>query len=551
MSELDPTSGPRPADPSPSPVEVGAEVGGWTVGARYEVRGDLHLHLAASPEPMRIAVWRYRGFEPLPRFLEQLRADAEAWGAFHTEDGSMAPVVPTVDVARIVGQMVFYWAQEDPRGPTLATRLEQNTALSPGFAVDVARQLGAALVEIHARGLVHGDLDPHNVHLAGSLDFVRLAWGGLATRLERAGVDVGRGRGRGLAEVAPEVLMGRPPTQRSDLYALAALTFRMLAGQPPWLVRRNGPLPGVTADDPLPPLPEWVVSPIPDLLAIALQRDPDLRPASVADWCDRLAQAASAVELLPAPPGTWAPPEHGGVQPTPPTVNRTLSPMERLMAPDPALANTPPTAHGYLPGAAPTPIPGVRSVVPALARSATPALSASTGVTTLPPPERVVPPPPRAPAGPQLAPYALGSMMVVGFTAVLAAILCGLPFGRAPTPQPPAPPIVIQAAPPAPTALSAPVATQVTLYSDPASADVLRDGQRVGVTPMAVDLPAEGEPPLQFELRKAGHRTRTVEVGWSADPQDVKVELPSVRPAEVPPPVAEPPSDELPALRQR
>jgi serine/threonine protein kinase len=545
---------PRPVD-NPSPVESGAAIGGWTVGSRIDVRGDVHLHLSAAPDTLRVAVWRYRGYEPLPRFLEQLRRDAAAWGAFRTSDGRLGAVVPTVDVARIPGQMVFYWAQEDPRGPSLASRLDQSTLLAPAFALDVARQLGAALEEIHGRGLVHGDLDPSNVHLAGSLDLVRLAWGGLASRLERAGIDVGRGKTRSLAEVAPEVLMGAVPGPRSDLYGLAALTFRMLAGQPPWLVRRSGPVPGVTDDNPLPPLPEWVVSPLPELLAIALQRDPNRRPDSVGDWCDRLAQAAAAVEAMPAPPGSWAPPDDE-LQPTPPTVTRTLSPMERLMAPDPALSNTPPGSM------APTPLPGVRSVVPALGRTATPM------VTSLPPPERTPPPPslraPQAPSvrrprpsTPALAPFALGSMMIVGFTAVLAAVLCSGPFARAPGPPAAIPvPVVISGQPPAAASAAPAAAPQIMLYSDPATADVLRDGERVGVTPMAVTLPGPDEAPLRLELRKAGFRARAVEIGHGSE--DVVEHLAPLQPASsqsapqpgAPQPVIDLPAD-LPPLRPR
>ncbi|MEZ4234898.1 MAG: protein kinase [Myxococcota bacterium] len=527
-------------------------MGGWTAGARYDIRGDVHLHQSAPPDELRFAVWRYRGYEPLPRFLELLRADAEAWGAFRNADGRLSPVVPTVDVARLVGQMVFYWAQEDPRGPSLASRLDQATALSPAFAIDVARQVGAALSEIHAQGLVHGDLDPANVHLAGNLDFVRLAWGGLASRLERAGVDVGRGHGRGLAEVAPEVLLGRTPRVRADVYGLAALTYRMLAGQPAWLVRKNGPLPGVTSEDPLPPLPEWVVSPLPEILAIGLQRDPDRRPSDVADFCDRLAQAARAIADLPDPPGTWAPPHLGDhAEPTPPTVQRTLSPMERLIGPDPALSNAPPVGILGSAGTS-TPLPGVRSVVPALARSLTPL-----PVTTLPPPERTVPPPVpvrrQGPLGPQGAPYALGALMVVGFTAVLAAVLCGgMATTRGPLPVPV--PVVVEAvAPP-----SAPV---VTLLSDPSTADVLRDGVSIGHTPMPLPLPSPDDPPVVLEIRKPGYVAQQVTLSADEPPQRVVtlaadaparvLSLPSARPEPVEPAVEAPVPPPLPDLRQQ
>ena len=122
----------------------------------------------------------------------------------------------------------------------------------------------------------------------------------------------------------------------------------MIAGQPPWLVRRKGPLPGITEHDPLPPLPEWVVSPLPEVLAVGLQRDPARRPDTIADWLDHLDEAASRFVDLPPAPGTWAPSATGGPEPTPPTVNRTLSPAQDIDV-DWALANTPPTTLGRVP----------------------------------------------------------------------------------------------------------------------------------------------------------------------------------------------------------
>lgn len=585
-----------PTDPAlppglpPSPVASGAAAGAFTVGPRYGMRGDVHLHrgTAADGASVRIALFRYRGVEPLPRFLEQLQADAERWGVFRTTDGRMSSVVPTLEVARIVGQMTCYWVQEDPRGPTLAERLEHAVRFSPAYAVELARKLGLGLMEIHAVGLVHGDLDPNNLHLAANLDLPRLAWGGLAMRLERASIDAGRGNARTLAEVAPEVLLGEEPDGRSDLYGLCAVLYRMLAGQPPWLVRKSGPVPGVSEEDGLPPLPDYVPSPLPELLAVGLRRKRGERPDSVADWVERLEQAAGVLVDLPAPPGTWAPPSEEGLEPTPPTVNRTLSPIERLQGPDPALENAPlgyAVSGAY--GRTATPVAPIRSVVPAMPRvvqgstwppvppppmppqgslppsplsvgaddhgyagvPSLPPVSAGAGPTpslaSIPPVPKSLPPPaPAAARGPTI----LAGLVIAVFPVVVALLVCGLPYSmRLAQPVPVPVPVPVPIAAPdgasreASTAAAPQEAAVLTLRTEPPNAEVWENGQKIGYTPAYIRLTGVAtDPPRRFELRRPGFRRRVLEQPFSATPVEVLYSLDPL-PQETPAPAPLPP----------
>src|SRR5262245_30773243 len=149
-----------------SPVEEGRLLAGrWTVGARYERRGDVHLHRGMGspaersvPGPIAIAAWRYRGFEPLPRFLLQLGRDLESWVAVRHP-----AVLTTFDIGREVGETTCFWVIDAPGGVWLSEHLSVPGAVDAARAVTIALAVGDALAAVHAEGLVHGDVRTRSV----------------------------------------------------------------------------------------------------------------------------------------------------------------------------------------------------------------------------------------------------------------------------------------------------------------------------------------------------------------------------------------------------
>jgi serine/threonine protein kinase len=561
----------------PSPVhanEVVAER--FLVGSRYGVRGDVHLHHGSyhsahgEYESVRLAVFRYRGAEPLPRFLELLRTDAERWGSLHaldgrSVDGRLPAIVPTLEVGRMVNTMTCYWVQEDPRGVTLAEKLDR--PLSPRYALYLALELGAALHLVHSAGLVHGDLDPSHVHLLGNLDAVRLSWGGLAHRVESAGMDAGRGLQRSLAEVAPEVLQGRWNDPRSDLYGLASLLYRMLAGQPPWLVRRRGPLPGVSAEEPLPPMPEWVRPDLVDALTAALQRELPRRP-ELSEWLDRIAAAHDLYADADEPPGTFSPTTASGegsvsVGPMPPTLNRTLSPVQRLDEQDSALSNTPaPTQRMVTPTSlqnrvGSSPPAGSRSFVPPAPRSQPPHMPPP-ALTPLPAPPRVL-----ETSLAFLLPISAFGMLGFGMGILLLALSWVLWTTQGASPQRQAPPPQEVPAPvptaplPAP-APAAPAPAPPAVYevrSEPSGAELWEGEILHGRTPIEVALTGSvADPPREFQLRMPGYAPYTLVQPYRDGRSSSHVHLQRLRVPVPAPPPAEPapvPVPQLPIIDKR
>ncbi|WP_157463593.1 serine/threonine-protein kinase, partial [Deinococcus pimensis] len=100
--------------------------------------------------------------------------------------------------------------------------------------VDAAVHVARTLDHVHARGVVHRDLTPHNVLLGDDgvprvMDF-GLVYVSEGTRdLTRAGYTLGTPH-----YMAPEQARGQPVGPHSDLYALGAVLYRVATGRPPF-----------------------------------------------------------------------------------------------------------------------------------------------------------------------------------------------------------------------------------------------------------------------------------------------------------------------------
>src|SRR5215216_3163215 len=118
-------------------------------------------------------------------------------------------------------------------GTDLHALLRDGGALEPEFAADVVAQVAAALDAAHRAGLVHRDVKPANVLLAGKHAY--LSDFGL-TRL--AGSDSGlteSGHWIGTVEYcSPEQLRGGRTDARADVYSLGCVLFAALTGGPPF-----------------------------------------------------------------------------------------------------------------------------------------------------------------------------------------------------------------------------------------------------------------------------------------------------------------------------
>jgi serine/threonine-protein kinase len=127
------------------------------------------------------------------------------------------------DIGDIDGQL--FLSMEFVAGEDLATSLRRIGRFPEDKAIDIARQLCAGIAAAHDRGVVHRDLKPANVML-DDVGKVRVMDFGLAAVGEVDEIRVGTP-----AYMAPEQLLGREVTARSDIYALGLVLYELFTGR--------------------------------------------------------------------------------------------------------------------------------------------------------------------------------------------------------------------------------------------------------------------------------------------------------------------------------
>nr|MBK7064352.1 protein kinase [Deltaproteobacteria bacterium] len=180
-------------------------------------------------------------------------------------------------------------------GETLAERIASRGRLSPVEAATLGLHLASGLGELHRHGLLHRDLRPGHVLLGQD--------GGVYL------IDAGLGRtfvspdGRALVGcpgyAAPEAILGRLMSFRSDLYSLGAVLYEALSGMPPYMALDPRRMMQLQCEADPEPLDPSVPPALTRLVSTLLARDPRERPMS-AQIVER--QLEPMVPSIPPPP---------------------------------------------------------------------------------------------------------------------------------------------------------------------------------------------------------------------------------------------------------
>ena len=239
------------------------------------------------------------------RFLSEIRTTAKL---------QHPHILPLLDSGDADG--LLYYVMPLVTGETLRTRLDREQQLPVADAVLIAREVADALGHAHGLGIIHRDIKPENILLQGGHALV--ADFGIALAVQSAGGARMTQTGLSLGTpqyMSPEQAMGeRAIDARSDIYALGAVTYEMLAGEAPF----TGPsvqaiVARLITEEPRPLAAQRKAVPdhIEAAVLRALEKLPADRFASAAEFAGALAGTMTAgtisrtAQRAPAASGRW------------------------------------------------------------------------------------------------------------------------------------------------------------------------------------------------------------------------------------------------------
>jgi eukaryotic-like serine/threonine-protein kinase len=291
----------------------------------------------------------YKGYETsLNRYVaikvlaDSLAHDESVKERFLREARSMAAlndphIIQIYFIGDDAGQT--YFVMEFVDGESLGSLLKREVKLKPEQAAKIIHQTAMGLSTAHDKGVIHRDIKPGNLMITarGSVkiaDFgIALTTQDFSKKLTSTGEFVGTP-----GYLSPEVCLGKPVDQRSDIFSLGIVLFECLAGRMPF-----------TDESPLGLMLEVVKAEIPDVRTLNAEVDPELsrilgkmitkEPAERYQSCHELVEDLGKHPLV----------AKGG----PITVQTKMSPAAATMIG----AKTPVSGQRPLPSTTPTPRP--------------------------------------------------------------------------------------------------------------------------------------------------------------------------------------------------
>ena len=267
------------------------------------------------------AVWRAKhvtlGTAVAIKFLHgSISGSPEARARFEREAKLSAQLGnESLHVARVMDHGLLddgrpFIVMELLKGESLAERLDREGMLPFALMVNIVTQLCRALHVAHVAGVIHRDLKPANVFLCrgeeqGTVHVKLLDFGVAKATLELDAIAVTRvGYVVGTPNyMSPEQVMGEKFLDaRSDLWAVAAIAYRMVVGAPPF---GSGALSElgqrITSIDPM--APSTLVDTPVELdawMRKGLAKKRDQRFQTTGDLVEALAQVAAVSAKSPA-----------------------------------------------------------------------------------------------------------------------------------------------------------------------------------------------------------------------------------------------------------
>jgi serine/threonine-protein kinase len=229
---------------------------------------DTVLHRTVAVKVMLPALLSDPGFEA------RFRAEARIIAALRHP--AVVNVYDYGESTDANGRRTLFLVMAFVDGEPLSRRLARLGRLSAAETMSVVAQAADALAAAHAGGVVHRDVKPGNLIVQPDGAVMLVDFGVARSATMTALTTGGEVPGTALY-MAPEQASGQLVTPATDIYALGAVAYHCLAGEPPF----TGDTPVSIAlkhlqDEP-PPLPEVVPEPTRDVVERAMAKDPNDR----------------------------------------------------------------------------------------------------------------------------------------------------------------------------------------------------------------------------------------------------------------------------------
>src|SRR6187200_2322598 len=236
------------------------------------------------------------------RFLREIKTIA---GLQHPH------VLGLIDSGEVGG--TAYYVMPFVEGESLRDRLVREKQLPIGDAVRIAEEVAGALDYAHRHGVVHRDIKPENIllhdgsALVADFGIALAASKASGARITETGMSLGTPH-----YMSPEQAMGeREITARSDVYALGAVLYEMLTGDPPFTgSTAQAVVARVVTESPRPLVPQRHTIPphVEAAVLTALEKLPADRFASAAQFAEALtrpglapATTTASTQVVPRP----------------------------------------------------------------------------------------------------------------------------------------------------------------------------------------------------------------------------------------------------------
>jgi serine/threonine protein kinase len=345
-----PEAGKRPASALPQ-LQPGSVFAGYRIDSILDRGGMGVVYKALDPELDRPVALKIIAPEHTQNETAVARFKAECRLAASLEHPNIVPIHSGGEF-----EGVLYLAMRYVPGTNLRRVIDRGP-MDLGRVARIVSQVASALDVAHERGLVHRDVKPANILLAGSgeQEQVYLTDFGLTKRLGSVGALTRVGGWVGTPDyVAPEQIQGRGVDPRSDVYSLGCVLFEMLTGRVAYVKDSDMAKLWAHVTDP-PPLPRTqrpeLVEAFDDIVCRATAKDPADRYASAGALASAVRDAAVEQEVER---------RRAAAEPVvPPDLQRSATRDETFVgSPPPAAADPPVTPEPVAAGVGPPPPPG-------------------------------------------------------------------------------------------------------------------------------------------------------------------------------------------------